>query len=630
MAEKRRSGKLAVILHADIAGSTSLVHQDEHLAHERIQDAFQRCGEIIRKYHGHVRELRGDAVLAEFGRASDGVSAALAFQSMQVTHNEQLDGAIRPEVRIGIAMGEVIVSDNTVTGGGVVLAQRVEQLAEPGGLCVTAAIHEALPQRMPFTQARLGEQQVKGFDEPVRVYRVELNPSESIPPPQEDNESKISAMAWRVIVVTAAIVLVVAGGAAYWFKPWLPEEDPASVERMAFPLPDKPSIAVLPFDNLSGDSGQNPLVDAITDNIITTIARMPHVFVIAKHSTLPYKNEHAKLREIAEELGIRYLLKGSFQRAGNKVRVTAQLSDALSGRHLWVERYDRETADIFDIQDDIALKVATALQVVLSEGEKAEILRPPTNSLEAWNLAIEAQTYSQQWTAEGKAKARELFTRAVDLDPDFLGAWTGIGWAHWSDFRFGWSDSPKESLEQAVEAAERALSIDTGHPDPYSLLEGLYLIKGEYDKALTYGSKALALNPNNADNLASHAITQYFAGELEQAELSVKRAMRLNPSYPPWYLLPLQEAYRLSGRYDQAIETIQEELRRLDQFFTRTRLALYYAQSGQDEKARAEIARVLQAKPDMNIRMWVNAQYFKDPKQNKRDAADLKRVGLTE
>jgi TolB-like protein/class 3 adenylate cyclase/cytochrome c-type biogenesis protein CcmH/NrfG len=410
----------------------------------------------------------------------------------------------------------------------------------------------------------------------------------------------------------------------------LPDIKPASRENLAFPLPEAPSIAVLPFDNLSGDPEQDPLVEAITDNIVTTLARMPRVFVIARDSTSPYKDQPAELRKVAEDLGIQYLLNGSFQRAGDKVRVTARLSDALSGRHLWAERYDRVMADIFAIQDDIALNVAAALQVVLSEGEKAQIVRPPTKSLEAWNLAIEADTNSQQWTGEGKAKARALLAKAVELDPDFLGAWLSIGWTHWADIRFGWTDTPEDSLRQAEEAAERALSIDAGHPDPYSLLEGVYLIRGAHDRALAYGEKALALNPNGADNLASHAIAQYFAGAPEAAERSVKRAMRLNPGYPMWYLLPLEEAYRLSGRYDQAIETIQEELRRLDQFFTRTRLALYYAQSGRDDQARAEIARVLQAKPDMNLEYWANAQYFKDAKQNERDAADLKRVGLPE
>ena len=224
-------------MHADVAGSTALVQQDEHLAHARIQDAFRRFGETIAKYNGHVSELRGDALLAEFERASDAVTATLAFQSDPADHNKRLNDNIRPTVRVGVALGEVVIADNTVTGAGVVLAQRVEQLAEPGGVCITGAIHEALPQRMPFDLENLGEQQVKGFDEPVRVYRVELSSGESIPPPQDRSRFELSPRKWRLIAAVALAALFVGGAASYWFKPWVPKEEPASVDRMACPLP---------------------------------------------------------------------------------------------------------------------------------------------------------------------------------------------------------------------------------------------------------------------------------------------------------------------------------------------------------------------------------------------------------
>ena len=222
----------------------------------------------------HVRELRGDALLAEFERASDAVPAALAFQAAQADHVTLLNDTVLPMMRVGIALGEVIVADNTVTGAGVVLAQRVEQLADPGGLCVTGAIHEALPQRMPFVQANLGERQVKGFDEPIRVYRVELNPDESIPAPAEHDEPKAPQNRLGLVVAFAIIVLVVAVGAVYWVKPWSPQEEPASVERMAFPLPDKPSIAVLPFVNMSDDAQQEYFVDGMTEDLITDLSKL--------------------------------------------------------------------------------------------------------------------------------------------------------------------------------------------------------------------------------------------------------------------------------------------------------------------------------------------------------------------
>ena len=247
MAKDPLSSKLAVILHADVAASTQLVQQDELLAHERIQDAFRRFSNSIEKYMGRVLELRGDALLAEFDRASDAVTAALAFQIDHTSHVSHHKDDLKPTIRVGIAMGEVVIADDTVTGAGVVLAQRVEQLAEPGGLCITAGLHEALPRRMPFQLENLGEQVLKGFDDPVRVYRVELSHGESIPPPQQKSHRQVSPKSWRLLVSITVVVLVVAGGIAYWTNISGPQEEPASLERMAFPLPDKPSIAVLPL-----------------------------------------------------------------------------------------------------------------------------------------------------------------------------------------------------------------------------------------------------------------------------------------------------------------------------------------------------------------------------------------------
>jgi class 3 adenylate cyclase len=236
MAKESLSGKLAVILHADVAGSTAMVQQDEQLAHERIQDAFRRFSETIEKYQGHILELRGDALLAQFESASDAVTATLAFQSDHTYLISRLKDDLRPTIRVGIAMGEIVIADNTVTGAGVVLAQRVEQLADPGGVCITAAIHEALPRRMPFDLENLGEQVLKGFDDPIRVYRVELSADQSVPAPQQGTKREVSPKTPKLILAIFVIVLVIGGGTTYWFKSQVPQEEPASVERMALPL----------------------------------------------------------------------------------------------------------------------------------------------------------------------------------------------------------------------------------------------------------------------------------------------------------------------------------------------------------------------------------------------------------
>ena len=302
MKEERLPSKFTFILHADIAGSTALVQQDEELAHKRTQDTFRRFDETITKYRGYVRELRGDALLAEFERASDAVTAALAFQAAQSNYLAQLDDDILPGVRVGIAMGEVIIADDTLTGAGVVLAQRMEQLAEPGGICITGAMHEALPPRLPFDQNDLGEQQVKGFDDPVRVYTVGLKEGANLPEPTVVSESRKSKVA-QFALIAAVVVLICGSALLAWVQPWKPDFEPASVEKMALPLPDKPSIAVLPFDNYSDEEKLDFFADGLTENITSALSKAPGLFVIARNSAATYKGQTGQCEAGGGRLG---------------------------------------------------------------------------------------------------------------------------------------------------------------------------------------------------------------------------------------------------------------------------------------------------------------------------------------
>jgi adenylate cyclase len=318
---ERPTRKLAVILHADVVGSTALVRLDETLAHQRIRDAFQRFSEIIISHSGIAHEIRGDALVAEFARVSDAVGASLAFQVANSAHNENLSDDIRPFVRVGIAMGEVVVADGTLTGEGVVLAQRLEQLADPGGVCIQGAAYETLPKRLPFEYENLGERQVKGFEQPVRVYAVSLKPGGAIPEP----------------------------------------ETPARLDSAALDLPDKPSIAVLPFANMSGDSEQEYFSDGISEDLTTALSHFDWLFVIARNSAFTYKGKAVDVKQVGRELGVRYVLEGSVRRAGDRVRVNAQLIDADADGHVWAERFDRQMVDVFELQDDIVASIASTV-----------------------------------------------------------------------------------------------------------------------------------------------------------------------------------------------------------------------------------------------------------------------------
>ena len=612
MAKDRLSGKLAVILHADVAGSTQLVQQDEQLAHERIQDAFRRFSDTIGKYHGRVQELRGDALLAEFERASDAVTAALAFQSEHYDQLAKLSDDIRPKIRVGIALGEVVIADNTVTGAGVVLAQRVEQLAEPGGLCITSAINEALPNRMPFSIESLGEHALKGFEEHVRVYQVQLDSGVLVPPPQQKSNRQVSPKNWPRMVVVVVVVMLVAAGIAYWSKGSLPQEQPVLVESKTLPLPDKPSIAVLAFDNLSADPGQEYLSNGISETIITGLSQFPELFVIARQSSFSYKGRAVKAQEIASELGVQYIIEGSLQKSNSRVRVTAQLIDALSGHHLWAQQYDRQWEDIFALQDDITQHIIANIGSFEGPLEKAtrELIKQKAPSdLRAYDYLLLGRERFFMVTKEENAKARELFQKSIELDPNYGRGHTWLAWTHLMGLTWGWSDDPKKSAKLSLEHAQSAVSLNNSDAEAHWVLGAILIETGQREKdALASYERALALSPSNADLLAQYGWTIPKLGRAEEAVKSIEKAMRLNPNYPDWYGQALMFALYNAGRYEEVVAVSKTiNVRHLATYLI---LAGSYAYMGQLEKAHLSAAHALGKNPDFTIGWWREIQNF--------------------
>ena len=631
MAKDHLSGKLVVILHADVAGSTQLVQLDEQLAHERIQDAFRRFSDTIGKYHGRVQELRGDALLAEFERASDAVTAALAFQSDHHDHLENINDEIQPGIRIGIALGEVVIADNTVTGAGVVLAQRVEQLAESGGLCITSAIHEALPSRMPFAIESLGEQALKGFDEHVRVYQVQLGSGESVPPPQQKSNRQVSSKNWPRMGVVIVVVILGAVGIGYWSKGSLPQEQPVLVESKAISLPGKPSIAVLAFDNLSGDPGQEYLSDGISENIITGLSQFPELLVIARNSSFSYKGRAVKVQKIASELSVQYIIEGSVQKSDSRVRVTAQLIDALSGHHLWAQQYDRQWEDIFALQDDITQHIIANIGSFEGPLEKAtrELIKQKAPSdLKAYDYLLLGRERFFLITKEGNAEARELFQKSIELDPNYSLGHAWLAWTHIVDRGgFGWGDDPVTSLKLALDHAQKAVTLDNTEAGAHWVL-GMALThtKNQPNVAIAEYEQALSLSPNNADLLASYGWALSFLGRAEEAVESIKKAMRLNPVYPDWYIQGLMLALYSARRYEEVIafsKTIN--VRHLTAHVV---LAGSYAYMGQLDKAHLSAAHVLEINPNFTRNWWRERQNFSHQASLEHYMEGLRKAGL--
>ena len=589
MAKDHLTGKLAVILHADVAGSTALVQQNEQLAHERIQGAFRRFSDTIKSYQGHVLELRGDALLAEFERPSDAVTATLAFQADQAYYLSRLKDDLKPNIRVGIAMGEVVIADSTITGAGVVLAQRVEQLADPGGLCITAALHEALPKRLPFDLENLGEQELKGFDEPVRVYRVELIANQLIPSPQQSLKNKTSQNKPGLMIATIAIALLLAGGVTYWFQAQEPKVEAASIDRMAFPLPDKPSIAVLPFTNMSNNEEQEFFADGLTEDLITDISKVSELFVIARNSVFTYKGKAVKVRQVAEELGVRYVMEGSVRRVGNQVRINAQLIDATTGGHIWAERYDGSLDDIFSMQDKITKNIVTALSITLIDQESAQV-KP--NSPEAYDAFLRGWTHYRLSTPDDSVKSIAYLKTAIKIDPNFGRAHAALAATYWRIYDNNWAISTGVSYAEALEQTNRHLDEALKNPTPlaHRTAAKQYFYFRRWDEAMIQAERAISMDPNDPSGYEAMGTLLVNLGRAAEGLDFIKKAMRLDPQSD--YLYRLGEAQFHLERYGEAAVTMLRatKLNPADEwnYFL---LAAAYGHLGQEQEAKSAIAR---------------------------------------
>ncbi len=602
MPEERLSGKLAVILHADVADSTALVHRDERLAHQRIAGAFARAAETISAYGGIAHEVRGDALVAEFERASDAVCAALAFQSENAEHNLTVTDSIRPEIRVGVSLGEVVVAGGTLTGAGVVLAQRVEQLAEPNEVCITGAVREALPPRLPLEQVALGERALKGFAEPVRVYRVSVKAGEALPEAEAGRGRRPVLPATRTVAGVVAAALTLAGAAALWLQPWAPDFEPASVERMAFPLPEKPSIAVLPFANMSGDSAQEYFSDGLTENVITTLSQLPEVFVIARNSTFSYKGMAIKVQRVAEELGVRFVLEGSFLRAGERIRVHAQLVDALSGRHLWAERFDREWTDVFVLHDDLTQKIVSALELKLTEAQKARLAKRYTTSVEAYDHFLRGQALHMAFNPGDRQAARDQLQRAIRLDPGFARAYGVLAYTYYraNENSFFLPES-EQAYERALDLARTAVDKDPTLPQAHAVLAEI-LIRLDPAQAAAAAGKALSLDPNYGDAYAIMALSRTFEGKAAEALDLIDKAMRLNPLPPSGYYMAQGRALFFLGRFAEAVTALDRALDINPNWQSaHVYLAAAYAELDRDDDAGWEREQITTEEPGFTI-----------------------------
>jgi len=633
MAEEGFKRKLTAIFSADVEGYSRLMGDDEKATVLTLKSYREVLSTLIQQHNGKVLDSPGDNLLAEFVSVIDALQSAVIVQKEIKVRNDELPENRRMQFRIGINLGDVIQEEDRIYGDGVNIAARVESLADAGGICISGTAYDQIGKKLPFGYEYLGEQTVKNIEKPVRVYRVLMEPEAAGIVIGE--KRFLGRFSRRTAMAVIIILGVVAGGLIGWniYLQQSKKVAPASLDKMAFPLPDKPSIAVLPFDNMSGDSDQIYIADGISENIIAALSKIPELFVISRNSTFNYKGKPVKVQQIAEDLGVRYVLEGSIQKSGERLRVTAQLIDALKGYHVWSEKYDRKLEDLFAVQDDITLNIAVAMQVELTEGEQAQV-RHQTENLQAWSLAVKAHGLFETYRKDDNAKARELFERSVELDPNYAYAWTYLGWTYWIDaVYYHMYYDRKEWLENAEKMAQKALSINDKSSDAYALLSGVYLAEGKYDEAVTAGNKAVSLDPNSSENHAIVAITMQNVGDGEAVVALIKQAMRLDPNFPPWYWYRLGIGYRLLGRYEESAAALKKRVD-IAEKANKPNMGIYlslattYSMMGRVEEAKAAVAKALEVNPKITIETWCKSQLFKDPKEVEKIRHALSIAGL--
>ena len=620
--DDRLKRKLTAIFYADVVGYSRLTGEDEEGTYRLVRDRLDLMSESIRSHNGAVINFAGDAVLADFTTASEALACGAEVQQAIEEANEALPEEQKVRFRIGVNLGEVIVDRESIYGDGVNVAARLEGLAEPGGICISEAVHGAVGKKLPLGYEDIGMQQVKNIEDPVHAYRVLLDP--------DATPSKSRPQPRRYAAAVAALVIVLAVlGTVAWYAPWDRGEESAADETASLDA-GKPSIAVLPFQNLSAESGQEYFSDGITNDIITDLSRFSNLLVIASNSVFAYKGKAVNVKDIGRDLGVRYVLEGSVQKVGTSVRINVQLIDASTDHHLWADRYDRQLDDIFAVQDELTAAIVAALEVVLTDDEQTREAHNYTRNIEAYDLFLRGRTYLRG-TKQTHLKARGLFDQAIDLDPEFAAAYAEKSMTYFAGFIMPMTRSTRV-LEASVETAERAVALDDSLPLAHARLGWAYFANQRHDEAIAAARRAVALGPNDAESHAQLGNILNWSGQPKEAIGLIEKAMRLNPHYPFYYLFYLGHSHYLLENREKSIKLMKRVVTRAPNFLpVRRHLAVLYQEIGLEQEAKAQTAEVLKIFPGASIEdSRERCLYIHKPKLLERFFDGLRKSGMPE
>jgi TolB-like protein/class 3 adenylate cyclase len=635
MAQEGFKRKLTAILSADVEGYSRLMGDNEEATVRTLTSYRVVLTTLIHQHNGKVVDSPGDNLLAEFVSVVDAVYCAVAVQKEIKSRNDELPENRIMQFRIGINLGDVIQEEERIYGDGVNIAARLEGLAEPGGICISKTAFDQIETKLPYGYDFLGDQTVKNIAKPVGAYRVIMEPRVTVAGKSVDKKSV--ALQRMPILVGAVAVLVLAVAAGIWqFYVRRPSVEPASVEKMAYPLPDKPSIAVLPFTNMSDDSKQEYFADGITEDLITDLSQMSGLFVIARNSTFVYKAKPVRIRQVAEELGVRYVLEGSVRKAGEQVRINTQLIDATTGNHLWAKRYDGNLDNIFALQDKITQKIVAALAVKLSVGEQEKVSRKETDNIEAYDAFLKGWEHYRRWTPEDFRKAIPYFERAIELDSQYGRAYAAIASVYTEGYQraWDWSHVLGVSAEAMPGLAGEYLKEALNYPTPlaHQVASKWYIILLFPEEAIAEAERAIALDSNDAVGYTAMAGALIYSGKPEEAVDFVNKAMRLDPHNITNYLYILGLAHFGMEKFQKAVSFFERAFKLNPEIglVQRAYIAAAYVHLGQKEKAMAELDKpeIKEVRELYDLYVKYEGAYYKNPKDTARLIDGLRKVGL--
>ena len=573
--------KLAAIFAADVVGYSRLVTEDEAGTLEALRARRKNVLEpLVARHRGRIFKLMGDGVFVEFASAVSAVECAVELQKGMAESNAGDAPGLLLQLRVGINLGEVVVEDGDLYGDGVNLAMRLQELAEPGGICVSAKVHAEVARKLDFAYDDLGERTLKNIAEPVRVFRI----------------GNGRAVAREPLAVPA--------------------------------LPAKPSIVVLPFVNMSGDADQEFFADGLTEDILTELSRFRDLFIISRNSSFKYKGRAVNVQQVAKELGVQYVVEGSVRKAGSRVRVTVQLIDAETDRHVWAERYDRQLDDIFAIQDEVTSAIASTLPGRVEAATRDRAVHKPTANMAAYECVLAGKTLHHRSNRTDNAEALRLIARAIELDPKYAHAHAWRACVLGQAWIYGWRTDREATWNEVVGSLQTALTLDDNDSDVHRILAAVNVASDDLDKAMYHQERALSLNPNDDLIVVQQGEILTWLGRPEEGIEWIAKAMRLNPYHPERFWSHLGRAYFGARRYGEAIEAFKHIA--APDHLHHGALAAGHAYLGNDAAARSHIREAMKLQPELRIEAYLSTLHYKQASDREHFRQGLLKAGLPE